>query len=981
MDTLQVLFAKIRNDAPQQIWSRGVELARGNTVTEVEPGDAEVELRVKAAGDDTPSTVTLYLSDQEWECDCESTSDVCTHTAAAIIALRQARTEGRELPPSHEPGQCLRYRLSRDSGRLRLERFIIDHEGALVPFTESCEDLQRRRDSHLTVEPQPAELEVDRFLQLRRLRSFSGEVFQSLLPLLARVDQLDLEGEQVVASGEAVLPRATVEDRPGGFSLRIEASEEVDAVLIPGIARCHGTPPVLRPLGETTLTGDKLERVPNVRVFGRQDVAELVGDVLPDLRRRIPVDIRTSTLPPVRRDLSPRIVLEVSQQENSLSVLPTLVYGDPPTARIEGERIIHLGGPLPIRNHRAEAEQAGQLREDLDMAVGRRVDAVGENALVLARTLDAYDGAIQGNAHARLYLNRALTPRVTISGLRLDVSFDIDNDEKEPLHASPDAVLRAWEQGEGTVRLIEGGWANLPLDWLNRFGPQISDLLLARKTDGTIPPPSQPTLAALCGELDHPRPPALRHLAPLLDGMDAIPRCEPPPDLGTTLRDYQQHGVDWLSFLKTAKLGAVLADDMGLGKTIQALCVMEGRCLVICPTSVMHNWVAELQRFRPDLTFGSYHGARRTLDASWNVTITSYAVLRLDVDTLCSIDWDVLAMDETQAIKNPDSQTAQAAFRIRATFRLALSGTPVENRLEELWSQLHFTNPGFLGGRTQFRQRYAEPIAAGDQAVARRLRQRLRPFVLRRSKSEVATELPPRTEAILHCVLDEDERRLYDSILLATRRHVVEQLAEGKGVLSALEALLRLRQVACHRALIEQSPQGSPTPASSSKLQCLMQSLEQAVESGHKALVFSQWTSFLDLVEPHLRDSAIAFERLDGKTRNRSAVVDRFQDANGPPLMLLSLKAGGVGLNLTAADHVFLLDPWWNPAVEAQAADRAHRIGQDKPVMVYRLVARNTVEERIMELQQRKRALATAALSEHAGAGGITRDDLLALLQ
>jgi SNF2 family DNA or RNA helicase len=311
---------------------------------------------------------------------------------------------------------------------------------------------------------------------------------------------------------------------------------------------------------------------------------------------------------------------------------------------------------------------------------------------------------------------------------------------------------------------------------------------------------------------------------------------------------------------------------------------------------------------------------------------------------------------------------------------VTLSGTPVENRLDELWSQLHFTNPGLLGGRADFQERWAEPIMLGDAGAAARLRDRIRPFVLRRLKKEVARELPPRTDAIMYVELDETERATYDMLRAATQRDIVKLLESGGGVMAALEALLRLRQAACHPALLPNGMRGTQAPLSSSKLERLMEALADAVADGHRALVFSQWTSLLDLIEPHLEAANTPFVRLDGSTVDRQSVVNTFQSDDGPPVMLLSLKAGGTGLNLTAADHVFLVDPWWNPAVEDQAADRTHRIGQDKPVMVYRMVARDTVEERILELQDRKRKLADAALSEAGGATAITRDDLLALL-
>ena len=482
-------------------------------------------------------------------------------------------------------------------------------------------------------------------------------------------------------------------------------------------------------------------------------------------------------------------------------------------------------------------------------------------------------------------------------------------------------------------------------------------------------------VARLCEELDQPPPPGLAELEPLFRDFDTLPQATLPDDLQATLRPYQEIGVRWLGFLRNAGLGALLADDMGLGKTLQMLCAIRGTALVVCPTSVIFNWSDEIQRFRPGLRATIYHGPKRTLDDDADIVLTTYAILRLDIEKLASRRWDAVVLDEAQAIKNPDSQVARAAYRLQADFRATLSGTPVENRLDELWSQFHFTNPGLLGGRKQFKERYSEPIGRGDSHVAARLRQRIRPFLLRRLKREVAPELPPRTDAIMHCELDERERNIYEAIRAATHKDVVERLAQGGSMLAAFEALLRLRQAACHSALLP-----GQEADNSSKVAALVDALELVAADDHKALVFSQWTSLLDLIEPHLAASGIRWARLDGSTRNRGDVVASFQGAGGPPVLLISLKAGGFGLNLTAADHVFLCDPWWNPAAEDQAADRAHRIGQERPVMVYRLVTKGTVEERILDLQAKKRALADAALSEADRAASLTREDLMALL-
>jgi SNF2 family DNA or RNA helicase len=393
---------------------------------------------------------------------------------------------------------------------------------------------------------------------------------------------------------------------------------------------------------------------------------------------------------------------------------------------------------------------------------------------------------------------------------------------------------------------------------------------------------------------------------------------------------------------------------------------------------VLANWLDEIRRFRPSLRAHLHHGPARALDPEVEVTVTSYALLRRDIELLAGEEWDCAVLDEAQMIKNPESQVARAAFALRARWRLTLTGTPVENRLDELWSQMHFLNPELLGARREFDERIARRAAAGDAEAIARLRERIRPFVLRRLKRDVAPELPARTELVLRCALEADERAVYDAVRAATRREVVAKLEHGGSVIEALEALLRLRQAACHAGLVP----GQHVPRSS-KLALLVEQLDETAAEGHKALVFSQWTSLLDRVEPLLREAGIAFARLDGATRDRAGVVRSFQAESGPPVLLISLKAGGTGLNLTAADHVFLLDPWWNPAAEDQAADRAHRIGQTRPVFVHRLVAEDTVEERILALQARKRALADAAIGEAAARGGpsLSRDDLLALLE
>ncbi|MEM1030851.1 MAG: DEAD/DEAH box helicase [Myxococcota bacterium] len=976
------LFAAIREAAPGRTWSRGIELSRAEAVDGISHDEDSVMLRVAAPGRPVPPVVTLFPLDEEWVCDCDSKAAACEHVAAAVIATRQARKRGAPMPQSDKAGARIGYRLTMDKGRLAIRRVAVQGERE-TPLTTSVGGHLAGRGGGPSIAPTEADLQIDRLLQLKRVRLWPPESLESLLTLLAQAEDVTFDGRKVRVSARKAGPRIVLRDQKGGgFVIRFEAPKALDRVVAHGVAMVAGDPPTLHQLDLTEITGMQLEQLPAEMRFGPHKVAELITSVLPDLKKRAEIEVATKRLPDRVRDLAPRPHLEVTQKGGALSVLPTLVYGDPPCARVEDDQLVHLGGPVPKRMPAKERALLTRMREELDMVPGRRIEAVGARAVALAAKLRAWEDddvvAVEGEVHRTQY-PAALTPRLSLDPLAFEASF-VDGDRE----ADANAVVDAWMRGARAVPLLDGGWAPLPEAWLEKHGARLADLLAARDANGEVAAHARPVMVTLCDALETPPPPALARLRPLFEGFEGLGTVALPSDLQADLRPYQREGVAWLKFLRQTGLGGILADDMGLGKTVQTLAALSGRTLVVCPRSVMHNWADEIRRFRPSLRFAVYHGTTRALDREADVVITTYALLRNDVDTLAAETWDTVVLDEAQAIKNPDSQVSRAAYRLQARFRLSLSGTPVENRLEELWSQMHFTNRGLLGGREGFGERYERPIAAGTPGAAAHLRERIKPFVLRRTKQEVLSDLPPRTDARLLCTLDEPERAVYDTLRLATQRDVVAQLDEGGSVLGALEALLRLRQAACDASLVPGQDDLARTedgaPRASSKIRRLLEALEQVAADGHRALVFSQWTSLLDRVEPFLTAAGIDFCRLDGSTRDRAGVVGTFQAPEGPPVMLLSLKAGGTGLNLTAADHVFLLDPWWNPAVEDQAADRAHRYGQERPVMVYRVVAEETVEERILALQASKRALADAALGQADRAVGITRDDLLALL-
>jgi superfamily II DNA or RNA helicase len=968
----------VREACRPAVWTQAVKLARGDAVQFDKSTADEVVARVRTPGRAIAPTVVLYPEGAEWTCDCDAPTDPCAHVAAATIVWHRVRESGEASGAADKPRARLSYRFYRPApATLALDRFVVHPDGSEQRLERPLASIVAASEQPSTLTPTQDDLAIDRVLGAQSRGTLALSRIGYVLDTLASADDVRFEGQSIRTSGQAVVPKAVVRDAPaGGVVLSVEADPSISEVVAPGVALSDGT---LRPLSATDLTGVRLERLPLRRTFSRAELGELATKVLPGLDGKSDLRIETDRLPERGRAVLPRIDFEISWREQALDVLPLLVYGAPVQARIDAGRLVHLQGTVPRRDEAAEHDLCDRLRSELNLVPGRRVRFEGLEATRLVARLRDWQKKEDPEKRVEAIHQRALVPRVVIDGDRLTVNFELESDgesKREPRGASAEAVLGAFQLGLDVVALESGGWAPLPVEWLTRHAGLITEILDARQPDGKLPSATLPMVAELCSELGDPPPPRFSELVPLLGDFRGLPEAELPEDLRAVLRPYQRQGVNWLSFLDRAGLGAVLADDMGLGKTLQALCAARGKTLIVAPRSVVYNWLDEIARFLPLHRSELYHGAGRKLgDADF--VVTTYAILRLDIDTLAARRWDTVVLDEAQAIKNPDSQVARAAYRLDAGFRMSLSGTPIENRLEELYSQMHFTNRGLLGSRADFAHRYEEPILAGDAAATARLRRRIRPFVLRRLKSSVAPELPARTDVVLHVELEEQERSFYEAVHAATKRDVVEKLGQGASMLAVLEALLRLRQAACHPALVPGAP---ARLASSSKLERLVDSLSDAVADGHKALVFSQWTSLLDLVEPLLEDQQLRFTRLDGSTRDRAGVVQSFQSAEGPPVLIASLKAGGTGLNLTAADHVFLLDPWWNPAAEDQAADRAHRIGQQRPVFVYRLVAKDTIEERILALQERKRALAAAALEDGALAAQLTKEDLLELL-
>jgi non-specific serine/threonine protein kinase len=589
---------------------------------------------------------------------------------------------------------------------------------------------------------------------------------------------------------------------------------------------------------------------------------------------------------------------------------------------------------------------------------------------------------------------RRVTPKVSLrvaSGIDwFEVVASVAFDEQSVSLAT---IRKAIRRREGFVKLPDGTLGVIPEEWLARFGRLFS---LGEETEeGIRLSKTQALLLELAlAEGDEVQADAeyTRRIAALRDFTQIAPQPTPATFVGE-LRPYQHAGYEWLHFLHAYEFGGCLADDMGLGKTVQALAFLQSlkasghattASLIVMPRSLLENWAREAARFTPDLRVRIHADGMRGQEiaafAEVDLVLTTYGVMLRDLELFRQYRFHYLVLDEAQAMKNAQSQTARAARMLKGEHCLALTGTPVENTAEELWSLFAFLNPGQLGSQDAFRSHFVGPIQRdGSEEAATALRALVHPFILRRTKDQVAPELPPRTERILTCEMEPAQRRLYDRTRDGYRAELLG-LIDREGMQEArfkvLEALLRLRQLANDPRLVHKEHVGT-----SAKVDTLLETLEVLRAEGHKALVFSQFTSMLALVREALDARDWPYLYLDGKTKERQALVDRFQADPAIPLFLISLKAGGTGLNLTAADYVIHLDPWWNPAVERQASDRTHRIGQERPVMVIKLIVPDTVEAKILTLQEKKQALVESLITtERSAVKSLTRDDVAALL-
>ena len=645
-------------------------------------------------------------------------------------------------------------------------------------------------------------------------------------------------------------------------------------------------------------------------------------------------------------------------EREALAALPRHGFTPPRGATLDGEEVVHH---VEVARNRLDGSVAQLAAAGWAVEVaGRRYRPAGSVAWNVTSGIDWFE----------------LSADIDFGGISADFP----------------ALLEALAAGHRAVELADGSLGILPESFAAQFAPFAA---LAQSHDGKLRYGRiQVALldALLAGQPRTQVDEAFERLREQLAAGERPEAEDEPEGFQGTLRHYQREGLGWLVFLEGLGLGGCLADDMGLGKTIQVLALLLRRkaevtaaglphrpSLVVVPKSLVFNWMDEARKFSPELRVVNHTGNARLETAGdlgeHDIVITTYGTLRRDIIRHRETEFDYVVLDEAQSIKNAASQAAKACRLLKARHRLALTGTPVENHIGELWSIFEFLNPGQLGSAARLRRFLADGRGSAD-LVARAVR----PYLLRRTKAEVLSDLPEKTEQTLFVELGEEQRKAYDELRHHFRAELsgrIGRLGIGRSRIAVLEALLRLRQTACHPGLVDPARIDDP----SAKLDALLEQLDEVIDEGHKVLVFSQFTSFLAILRRKLDARALPYEYLDGRTTDRQARVARFQEDPDCRLFLVSLKAGGQGLNLTAADYIYILDPWWNPAVEAQAVDRAHRIGQLRRVFAYRLIARDTVEEKILALQDKKRELAESIVRADAGViGNLTPEDVELLL-
>lgn len=982
-------FQHIQRITKPGLWSKGSTIAKALVVIERQQSESELHFSIQERTKVASPQVQLWPEEEDYFCDCGSDFEPCEHIAACVIAVKnnwvqKPKPQG-DIRASTRVWNVEYHFSCTEHQELFFERKLFSGQDyktlnqSLVGFAGG---LQSGRHEFLNASFTKKDFQVDELLSGHRRGVLPQKVLEKLFQLLKGENFIFFDNKPIQVSPSLYKPKLVIEKK----------GNAIEAIPAPS-AGLDEAPFFLK--NGAVLLGNTLHpsRIAQIESFHSRPQPEyfFFTQTVPELEKKFTIDWG-STVKPELLDLEPYCELELQfHPPFTLTVVPRIYYGDSQKmAQLDDnhELLLLSRKYWPARKPDKEHQLTRHLQSELQMKLnalstfsGNEVFHFFERARKWRTnpSRDALAQKLKSETGFDLLSNfNEARPELKVFSQSADQThfkLQLDLLNKNNLQFNKNEVFEILNACERNEKIYwKKQFSNnlswnvpilMPQEWFEADGSRFLEwirkkgLRQVNAQDQNINSfdllelhQSQFSRNFFSSELLLKEWEALSEQEFNCDAMES--------DLDSRLRTYQKKGVAWLRLLKKLQCGGLLADDMGLGKSFQVLSVLEKRCfetdlpsLIICPTSVLVNWQNQFRDYRPDLSFLIYHGSGRKIQKleAADVILTSYALLRQEVDFFSKQRYQTIVLDEAQWIKNPHSQTARACFSLNANFRLATTGTPIENHPRDLWSIFRFLNLSLLGELSDFEEKL--------QNNANEVKNKLKPFIMKRTKEQVALDLPPKTEMIIHIDLSVEEKKLYNSFLEVSQNEALRKVEAGASMLSVLESLLRLRQLCCHASLIDPLFQ-----APSSKLNVFLESVGNLVEKGHKCLVFSQWTSFLNLIEAELKNHQLPYLRLDGATQNRAEIVDRFQNKKDIPVFLLSLKAGGVGLTLTEADYVFLMDPWWNPAVENQAIDRVHRIGQNKPVFAYRLICRNTIEEQILSLQQIKKHYQSLLLEE-----------------
>ena len=1022
----------VRLASPKAV-KAGQELFEAKTVSDIVFDDRTLRGKVKGSSA-VPHTTTLKLARKgkkdtlEGNCTCPTFVDgwekICHHAVALGMSFRQQYQAGGELTVTQNPwvselsggkGRGRRYQLQLRRGKWHLQVF---EAGAAVAH-------QRSRSGRGVLSP--ADQAIQTYIDQEVDESDDGAHILDD-PAIAGLLYFAREGSQISIKGigklvfvpEPLVLRVQAESRQKDARVELHGfleHEESDRAFEIDAGRVIVGAPTWFLWPETA----EIFRVPDTPPWVLESIAKqprIVMDARVGAEQMDQLSDNLQSVGVPRQDLFAlasdsrdveNFLVTIEGDSESIKVSLTAIYGNVSIA-ITGQ------DPESARYSLSAGKETIAFYRDLDAEASARKVLTDskmrwkpEEEAFVARGDEAIEFMIAGipllpeeweKRVPKLPKIRSKSPSPSISvrskgGSVLDVEANVEVEGEDDLISFRD-LLRWLHEGRRWVTLADGSVAKLDPKILEQVADAAGALDFDKQGNAEVSTLELGTLSRLLSAV--PSADVAKEVKKLMSNMTGQKSGRAPRKakaLGAKLREYQRSGYAWLWQLHENQMTGILADDMGLGKTVQCLALLtkakevEGPApsLIVCPTSVLSVWRDEVKKWAPSLTTLTWHGTdrgeKRRMLKKVDIVVTSYSILRRDIEELSKIRFRYVVLDEAQYIKNWTTSTAKSAKKLQADHRLALSGTPVENHLVDLWAVFDFLAPGFLGKLTAFQKNYVRPIEDGDAQVLEALRARVRPFVMRRKKEDVASELPPKTEQSIFIQFGRQQLGLYNRILKAAKSEIMGKIDDqglDKSQMTILAALTRLRQVCTDPRLLN-LPEGQAVPPSA-KIEAFRELIGDAVGSGRKVLVFSQFVEMQKLLGEAMDEMEIEYLWLHGGTKNREELVRKFQQKSGPPVFLISLKAGGSGLTLTEADTVIHYDPWWNPAVEDQATDRAHRIGQEKPVNVYRLIVEHTVEQKMVELGQEKRRIAESALGRDSKVGKkLTMDDVEALLE